>query len=322
MLMYTRDMGRDFWFDFDNQTLWQRTAAVTAAVKAAYFDQGLSFDTMADALVASWLGDGHPATFRTRVQAGRDGIIALVDIQLQILDAHLQTPEDVRLAFEDFGQGVLFDDRPPRPPERHIHMMDGSPDNWVGFRRWFAILRAAELLDHPRPDAVAHLKRCVQLAWAIQSEADPNQTSPNNPGLPDARRQLLRGVWMPITDAVAEWAFATHQFRAPSPQEIENAGRYKAIQVMLNRAATDGNPDHGGEGRFWQKLWADFTTTSVFGNPLIAASGPDRGARSALVQVLQGTLAGMPQMPLDRPPLSPEQIAFISGWIDAGTPEI
>jgi hypothetical protein len=319
--MYTRDIGRDFWFDFDNQTLWQRTPAVSAAIKAAYVDQRLNPDTMADALVASWHGADHPAPFRTRISPGSAGITALLDIQLQIIGAHLQAPDDVRLAFEDFAQGVLFDNRPPRPPGRHIHMMDGNPDNWVGYRRWAAILRAAEVVGHPRPDAVAQVKRCVLLAWAIQSEADPDQTSPDNPGLPAARLEVLRNVWMTVSDAVADWAIGTHEFRAPSPQEVQNAGRYKAIQIILDRAATDGDPNHGGEGRFWQKSLAEFITTSVFGNDLIAAPGANRGERSALVQVLRGTLAGMPQMPLDRPPLSDDQILFISQWIDAGMPE-
>ncbi len=182
--MYTREIGRDFWFDFDNQTLWQRTPEVSATIASAYTSQGLTLDSLANAFVASWRSASHPSRFRDRVQGGARGIQALVDIQLGIVSTHLTEPDDVRMAFEDFGQGVLFDDRDPRPAGRHIHMMDGSPSNWVGFRRWLTLLRAAEVLGHAQVDALKHLKYCVLLAWAIQTEADPDQASPNNRACP------------------------------------------------------------------------------------------------------------------------------------------
>lgn len=319
--MYSREVGREFWYDFDNQTLWNRTPEVNAAIKAAYFDHGFTLDSMPDAFVASWWTADHPRMFRQMIMPARDGIITLAEIQLRIIGEHLETPDDLRLAFEDFGQGVLFDDRPPRPPGRHIHMMDGTPSSWVGYRRWTGFLRAAEIVEHPRAEAIAHLKRCVLLAWAVQTEAEPNQQSPNNPGLPAARLALLRDAWMRVAPPAQDWAFATHRFRAPSLEELANAGRYTAVQAMLDAAAGDGEPDHGGLGRFWRLPHADFVEQAVFGEPLIAPPGPDRGERSALVQVLRGTLSGFPQMPLNRPPMSNDQIAFISRWIDAGARE-
>jgi hypothetical protein len=320
--MYTSDIGRDFWFDFDNQTLFQRTEEVKAAIKAAYFDQGLNLDTMTDALIASWRTPTHPEPFRERITAGRAGIVALIDIQLRIMRAHLDDDEAMRLAFEDFGQGVLFDDRPPRGVGSSIHMMDGDPTNWVGYRRWLGIVRAAEVLDYPDAAALTHLKRCITLAWAIQTEADPVQGTEANPALPQARLEALRAAWLPLPVAVQDWAIASHRFRAPSLQELQNAGRFKAVQAILEAAAGDGQPFHSNTRRFWNRALPAFMTTVVGGHPVIAAPGPDRGARSAIIKALQGTLPGVPQMPLDRPPLSADQIAFISQWIDAGCPEI
>lgn len=330
---YSREKGRDFWYDFDDQTLWGRTPEVSDAIRNAYLDHGLTSDSVADLLRASFSRPDHPQPFIDQVVVGTDGFLALANIQLSIVDAHLTDSDAVRSAFEDFGQGVLFDDRTPRPPSRHVHMMDGTPDTWVGWQRWHGFMRAASLLGADA-NRWLHLNRALGLAWAIQTEADPEIDNPDNPGLPDERLDLLRTAWMSLTIEQLDWAFATHRFRAPTLDALHAAGvmppdveerpfRYARVQQILD-GATGGNaqPNHAGHGRFWLLPLDEFLALPpIYGKQLVADPGADRGARSALVKILKGELPNFPQMPLDRPPLADDDIQYIQDWIDADFPE-
>ncbi|QDV81757.1 hypothetical protein TBK1r_06770 [Stieleria magnilauensis] len=114
--MYTQQVGREFWYDFDNQTLWQRTRVIADAFQRGYFAQNWGLDSLPDFLRTSFSDPSHPTPFETIVDAGRRGLLDLAAIQLQIIDRHLKSDDEIRRAFEDFGQGILFDDRSPRPP--------------------------------------------------------------------------------------------------------------------------------------------------------------------------------------------------------------
>jgi len=52
-------------------------------------------------------------------------------------------------AFEDFGQGLLYDDRCPRPVNNRVHMMD---EGQFGFYRWHTFIRTAVLLNQDPKD--------------------------------------------------------------------------------------------------------------------------------------------------------------------------
>jgi len=98
--------------------------------------------------------------------------------------------------------------------------------------------------------------------------------------------------------------------------------QYSKVSEILEAAATDGDPDHSGWGRFWKLPLDQFMAIDgIHGNPLIAPPGPGRGASSNLVKVLRGqpvTTGNMSRMPLDRPPVPDDQIAYIERWIDEG----
>jgi hypothetical protein len=327
---YTRDQGRNFWFDFDNDTLFQRTPAITDALNRAYFAHGLTLDSVVTGLRTSFAQNDHPAGFVTLVQVGQQGFVDLAQILLAIMDSHLDDAAGIQSAFEDFGQGVLFDDRPGRPLGRRIHMMDGTPDTWVGYHRFHAFARAAVLLGAD-VDRWLHVNRCIALAWAIQSEADPAVDNPNNPGLPADRLQALRDTWMSLPVEKLDWAFVNHRGRAPMadllPQWNAELGRYARVQQLLSDAAGDGQPQHLGSdflptGRFWERPYADFMAlTTIWGLQLIADPGPNRGERSNLVKILKADLPDFPRMPLNRPPLADGDIQFVQDWIDADCPE-
>lgn len=334
-MAYTRAQGRDFWFDFDNQTLFQRTPEINDALNRAYFAHGLDFDLVMRGLRTSFVAPDHPALFRNLVQVGEQGFVDLAQIQLGIMLTHLEDVAGIQSAFEDFGQGVLFDDRPGRPPSRRIHMMDGTPETWVGYHRWHAFARAAVLMGADSPRWL-HVNRCIALAWAIQSEANPALDRPDNPGLPADRLQELRSVWMGLPVEKLDWAFVNHRNRAPAanllPAWQPELGRYARVQQILIEASPIGSPQHPGPDgiplqRFWERSYADFMAiTTVYAIQVIADPGPDRGARSGLIQMLKGieptTFDGFRMPPLPRPPVSPENIQFIQDWIDADCPEL
>jgi hypothetical protein len=327
-MAYTRDKGREFWIDFDNQARFSST--FDDAYAKAYFDHGLSFDSIMNALRVSFARADHPAHFESVIRASRDGFRELASMQLTIMDAHLDDDAGIQSAFEDFGQGVLFDDRPSRPTGIKIHMMDGSPDTWVGYHRWHAFARAAVLLGaDPR---WLHINRCISLAWAIQTEANPTVDSPTNPGLTNVRLDALRQAWIALPPEKLDWAFVNNSTRAPlaslMPVWSAALGRYARMQQLLGVAATDGAPSHVDDagvahGRFWELSYSDFMALPpIYGHTLIAAPGPNRGDRSDLVKVLKGPLPdGIPRMPRFRPAMDPADIQFIQDWIDADCPE-
>jgi hypothetical protein len=336
-------VGREFWYQFDNKMLWRRLPAVDEAINRAYFQNGFqSLDGPADVFRRSFEEPDHPRLFIDRVAPGRDGFLDLARLQLEVIETHLTDDDAIRRAFEDFGQGVLYDDRPPRPTGFHVHMMDGTPANWVGWQRWNANIRASQELG-ANSNRWSHINRCVGLAWAIQTEANPIQDNSTNAGLPSVRLDRLSSVWMNLETPTLDWAFATHRFTAPSPEELEShlriTGRqpelrilgagnghttYTEIQDILERAAgPSADPIHDGQGRFWLLPYAAFMALPpIYGNQVIAAPGPDRGEKSALIKILRGTLTNFPRMPKDRPPMAEQDIEIIRNWVDAGCPEM
>jgi len=145
--------GREFWFDFDNQALWRRTQEITDAIQAAYGPLGGSLDAVTELFAMSFRQSNHPTPFITAIQAGKQGFLDLAEIQRKIMTTHFGNDAGaLRDAFIDFGQGVLFDNRPPRSRRHFVHMMDGTPADFVGYHRWHAE-RATPLSNCSRADA-------------------------------------------------------------------------------------------------------------------------------------------------------------------------
>jgi hypothetical protein len=104
--------------------------------------------------------------------------------------------------------------------------------------------------------------------------------------------------------------------------------RYEHVQDILDRAAGNGQPSHGGNGRFWDKPLQEFMQIgSIVGVRVIATPGKNRGARSGLILALKGEPpfgddnSDLPRMPLFKPPVVPADIAFIEKWIDDDCPD-
>jgi hypothetical protein len=210
-------------------------------------------------------------------------------------------------------------------------MMDGHPNDWVGWHRWHASIRAA-MLTGASEDRCLDLLRRVALSWAIQTEADPRIDARDNPGLGQERIEELCQHWLNLSVEELDSAFVNNKKRAPRrfassrsgffTAALDDGTHYSRVTEILENAAGDGDPDHSGWGRFWTLPLDQFMgIDNVHRNRLIAPPGENRGANSNLVRILKGRpvdSGNLPRMPLNRPPLADEDIAYIERWIDEG----
>jgi hypothetical protein len=331
----------DFWYEFDNTFLWRRTPEVNAAFEEIFaLNPDRALDSVVDLFRGSYAAGTYPESFNASVRAAAKGFHTIATIQLSVMDQHFRADSSaLRTAFEDFGQGTLFDPRRAQSPQFHtvrIHMMDGTPDNWAGYHRWHAFIRAgmASGADARRWSAIM---QNVALAWSIQTEANPVVDSPNNPGLAPARLAMHRQRWLSANDEELDRVFAAYPMRAPAigpmdmralnfkEQVAQPAQRYAYVRKILDDAAGGSHPIHEGRGRFWDLPLAEFVKLEIYGVQLIAGVGPDRAKRSGLIEALTGVgrfgPGGMPRMPLNRAPVSPANIALIEKWIEDDCPE-
>jgi hypothetical protein len=199
----------EFWFELDDRFLFHPTPEIRGAYQTIRMPDGITNLRLEHRQ--------DPAGFEAAVTPMRDALALLSKLQLEIFDAHLGTDLDAtRQAFEEFAQGIHFDDR--RPPMMRVHMMDASgPLNpAVGFHRWHAIIRAQVVLGIDA-DRWTEIDRCLGLAWAIQSEAQPVQGTAANPPLDPARVATLRDRWMARTPEEIDEAFDS----VPYPADAE-----------------------------------------------------------------------------------------------------
>jgi hypothetical protein len=198
----------EFWFALDNRFLFHPTPEIGAAYGTIQMPDGIT-----NLRIEHRANGTYPAGFEEDVTPMRDGLELLSVKQLEIFDLHLgDDPGATRQAFEEFGQGIHFDDR--RPVGQKIHMMDASgPANpAVGFHRWHAIIRAQVVLGIAA-DRWTEIDRCLGLGWAIQSEAQPvQQVAAPNPPLAPERVAALCERWMARTPEAIDDAFDSIPF--------------------------------------------------------------------------------------------------------------
>jgi hypothetical protein len=102
--------------------------------------------------------------------------------------------------------------------------------------------------------------------------------------------------------------------------------RFRQVKDILDNAV--GGPDAfvGAHGPFWRVQSRDeFVAIDVFGLQLVSVGD---GSGSNIVKALRGEVpfgddpkANFPRMPAGLDPVPPEQVDFISAWIDDGCPE-
>lgn len=190
----------EFWFEFDDRFLFN----VSPEIGQAYAGiRGPDF------LLTRWRErrrtGQYPQGFVADTTPMRGPLEVLSREQLAIIRRHLSTADAMRQAFEDFGQGVLFDDR--RDPGNKVHMMDtsGPASPPIGYHRWHAITRAMVLLEI-EADVWMAINRLIGLGWAVQSQARPVQDT-HNPPLDPVQLMELRVHWGAMTGDELDAAF-------------------------------------------------------------------------------------------------------------------
>lgn len=203
----------EFWFAFDN-FFNPGFGQVTDDVLIAYQATGAPFG-----ITESWRrhrGDGtYPGGFQQEMAENAGALLQLADQQLVILDSHFAgDAEAEQRAFEEFGQGILFDER--RPVGDKIHKMDtgGPADPPTGYHNWHAFIRAAVLVGADE-DRWLGLDGHVGLAWAVQTVARPVEDATDNPPLEEARLQGLRDAWLGLSADQLDDAFDQEPFPPP-----------------------------------------------------------------------------------------------------------
>lgn len=194
----------EFWYELDDHFLFNvgDHPEILDAYAAIQMPDGIT-----NLRVEHRSNGTYPSGFVADVTPMRDALALLSTEQLKVFDRHLGADADTtRRAFEDFGQGIHFDDR--REPGTKIHMMDASgPTNpAVGYHRWHAII-CAQIGLGIEAERWTQIDRYVGLGWAIQSEAQPIQGAQANPGLPAERLTQLRERWMARTPTQIDDAF-------------------------------------------------------------------------------------------------------------------
>lgn len=320
-MAYSKDAALDFWYEYDQKFLFAASPEVVGLYQSIYAPT-FSLDALVDVV------RDHQADLARQLQGREQSLRRLAEIQIEIMDKHFPAAADLQRAFEDFGQGVLFDGKPlaadpnqlRRPSGRLIHMMDGTPDDCVGYHRWHAFIRAAVAAgaDDKR---WLQINRFVALSWAIYSELDPREDAPNNPPIASDRLASLQKGWLSADVATLNEGFLHYSGTFPDGYGVRRAKRldeirYWRIQRILSDATQGSNPQHTGARKFWELPLSQFLQVRVYGLPLVAPRGTGRGANSSLVKALRGTLPGFPRMPLHRPPLPDVEIAYVERWID------
>ena len=195
-MAYTREIGRRFWFEFDRRTKYTPSFMAIVGQAGAGQIQTEFAETRAEGT--------YPTKFVAFVQPRRDKWTVMANVQTDTIQEFLGADwADIQRAFEDFGQGTLFDPDPVRKANNDsIHTMDvqgaGPP---IGYHRWHASLRAIQLLEIGDAAWWERLDTLLGLAWGIQSFAKPKQQQMPNPEIPAADLAALRQAWLGLDPA-------------------------------------------------------------------------------------------------------------------------
>lgn len=203
-MAYTRERAIEFWFQFDAMFL---PGGASEEILEAYFMTGAP-----DGARVRWrnsrVAGTYPQSFVEGAQPFKDFTVLLFESQWSVMAEHFPDLSELQRASEDFGQGVLFDDR--RPADYKLHTMDAGNDYdsqpFIGYHRWHAFLREAAVSGADAEKAL-NWNRLVGLAWAIQSEVRPQQDADPPSGDPRQNLVALREKWisMPVEQVDAQF---------------------------------------------------------------------------------------------------------------------
>src|SRR3989338_792987 len=140
-MAYTQKQAMDFWYEFDQTFLFDRTPEVNRAFGLLFHRRGGGLMDQIVDLARDHSGVNLAEQFD---EQEKQGLLKLAEIQLRIMEKYFPNLDGLQEAFEDFGQGVLLDTPDRRLEGSLIHMMDGkfSDNSCVGYHRWHAFIKS------------------------------------------------------------------------------------------------------------------------------------------------------------------------------------
>ena len=216
-MAYNHAHGLQFWYEFDDRFLFHRTPEVEAAYDKLFDDIGHGFDLYRNLFDRTRAQGAYPTAFVDEVKKNNrpEGLLEISDLQWEVMENHFGNDlVDLRLAFEDFGHGVIYDRR--RRVGDKVHKMDTGGGPPVGYHRWHPIIRAAVLVG---VDSTRWLQidRFVGLAWQIQSVAKPCEDDRNNLRLSKEILDPIREKWLGLDFAKIDEQFDSYPFPPDVP---------------------------------------------------------------------------------------------------------
>ena len=202
---YNKDIFQqalNFWYEFDNES----HSNISTDYKLIYKEIGRM-----PLFLNGWIGKFYTFFLKNVIEYEQDYINFLIDEQydstirkmseLQSNKIHLHIKpfegeekfiKKLRIFFELFGEGTLFD---PRGNVVHtMHTRNNEFDNplkFTGYPIWHIFIRAFSLLDMINPYLWLDLDRSLYLAYEIQAKLIPHPFKDNNPGVTDANHEWL-----------------------------------------------------------------------------------------------------------------------------------
>jgi hypothetical protein len=146
----------------------------------------------------------YPVDFINEIKQDEElvkGVMFLSQKKLELINKSFGNDnESQQRDFEDFGQGILLDERSPRPLNNRVQRMDQGQ---FGFYRWHTFIRTAVLLNHDQ-DRWLNVDRHIGIAGAIDAVQRPRQSTsdgnnPNNSEISPEMLDKLRSFWLQLS---------------------------------------------------------------------------------------------------------------------------
>ncbi len=250
-MSYNPQAATDFFFDFDNFTNppWPVQGTSTPTNPPPPSPGTVNAEQVIFGIAQQFYTLGA-SDFEQLAQQNAGSLSVVINITTTLVQQHFGGfNECLQLGFEDFAQGVLFDER--RNTEAYgfwpLHCMDAVYDAEAkefhampytpnGYYYWYGSIRANSLLPGADQPSWLQFGRCLALAAAIQNAAQPKgivgptgfikpralpktpYTNPGNQRIATAELNAFRDRYLNMSFAQLDVAFKTTDAGRLGPQ--------------------------------------------------------------------------------------------------------
>ena len=236
MRPYTQQLAMDFWFAFDNYFMWK----ISPTVRQQLSDLTTGGEGFMYSEMYTSIQDGtFPTAYLEAVRPKASVLNSIFQEQENILKQSFGNSEiNQQRAFEDFGQGILFDVRRATPQYQFwaVHSMDANYSAQqppIGYYTWYSFLRAYTLLNGITDGYWLSLGRHIALGAVIQEFMKPRDitggvhTNPNNPTISESKLAEFRSRYLAMDFNGLDRAFTSDDALGPRPLPSRFASMHK-----------------------------------------------------------------------------------------------